>query len=247
MGNIQNNLQQEGCFVENAQTLSESANRPFFPATMKIPVVLAEPTLQVCVEADIVLEERALEIKRVLKDVILDQVKLVPTDLYYIFKLFVRGFIRKNIEYAAVDTVTGSTVCGGIRHTTVTIPFDSCTEINLFGRRLPIINVDSEQRVDFLDPATGTRPQLEKRQFKNVKWYNEQPYGELVTAQFNELDIGQDLVFENQFERSFQRLREKIVLTLTLKVLQVQQIPIPVQPPYVKAAEEGKAVQEGED
>lgn len=215
------------CSVKKAETLGECANEPFFPATMKVPVTLAEPTIQVCVEAEIVLEKRALEIKRVLKDVILEQGKLVPTSNPFVFKLFVAGFIRKNIEYASIDRVSSSSVCGDIRHTTVHVPFDCCTEI-AFPKSGPIPEIfpDFQQSASFLD-RSGMRTQQEKRLFGNTKFFNEQPFVELVSVEFNELDLGEDLSKINHFERSFQRLREKIVMNLQLKVLQVQQVPIP--------------------
>ena len=89
-------------------TLSQSVT-----PTIKTPVVLAEPTLQIVVEADIPLSPAATEIKRVVKNVFLDQVKLVPvafapidgSDFFNVTrgKLFVSGHIRKNIEYATAD------------------------------------------------------------------------------------------------------------------------------------------------
>ena len=45
---------------------------------IKVPVVLAERTIQIVVESDIPLNPAATEIKRVKKHVFLDQVKLVP-------------------------------------------------------------------------------------------------------------------------------------------------------------------------
>ena len=45
---------------------------------IKVPVVLAERTIQIVVESDIPLNPPATEIKRVKKHVFLDQVKLVP-------------------------------------------------------------------------------------------------------------------------------------------------------------------------
>ncbi|WP_443093742.1 DUF7852 domain-containing protein, partial [Lysinibacillus fusiformis] len=81
---------------------------PVTAPTIKIPVVLAEPTLQIVVESDITLTPAATEIKRVKKHVFLNQVKLVPvnfariagTDYFRVTraKLFVAGHIRKNIE-----------------------------------------------------------------------------------------------------------------------------------------------------
>jgi len=54
------------------------AATPVTAPTIKIPVVLAEPTLQIVVESDITLSPAATEIKRVKKNVFLNQVKLVP-------------------------------------------------------------------------------------------------------------------------------------------------------------------------
>ncbi|MEW9503369.1 Uracil permease, partial [Jeotgalibacillus marinus] len=81
---------------------------------IKVPVVLVEPKIQIVVEADIPLDPPAFEIKRVGKDVFLTQCKLVPVEFVEACggsgdrhvtkaKLFVGGFIRKNIEYAAKD------------------------------------------------------------------------------------------------------------------------------------------------
>ena len=50
--------------------------------------------------------------------------------------------------------------------------------------------------------------------------YNEQPFGELVAANFFELDFSPKGV---DHYGTFNTLREKIVLDLTVKVLQVQQ------------------------
>lgn len=218
------------CSVQNPRTVGECANEPFFPQNIKVPIVLAEPTVQVCVEADIILEEAALEIKRVLKDVFLEQCQLVPTSAARQFKLFIGGTIRKNIEYSTIDTVNGTSVCGDIRHTTVHVPWECCTEITFpVGARLPILVADEEQRFEFLDKK-GKQPQIEKRLFRNFKFFNEQPFCELVQVFFHELDFGRDLMRVNEFENSFQRLREKIVMNLTLKVLQVQQVASPSLP-----------------
>ncbi len=57
--------------------------------------------------------------------------------------------------------------------------------------------------------------------FGNTVFYNEQPYCELVSAQFFELDFSP---CPTELNEPFDTLREKIVLDLTLKVLQVQQV-----------------------
>ena len=64
---------------------------------------------------------------------------------------------------------------------------------------------------------------LDKFFFQNLVKYNEQPYGELVAANFFELDFSPQGV---NHHGTFNTLREKIVLDLTVKVLQVQQLDI---------------------
>ena len=64
---------------------------------------------------------------------------------------------------------------------------------------------------------------MDKYFFQNLVKYNEQPYGELVAANFFELDFSPDGVNDKE---TFNTLREKIVLDLTVKVLQVQQLEI---------------------
>jgi hypothetical protein len=62
---------------------------------------------------------------------------------------------------------------------------------------------------------------LDKAFFQNLVKYNEQPFGELVAANFFELDFSPVMATP---EGTFSTLREKIVLDLTVKVLQIQQL-----------------------
>ena len=72
-----------------------------------------------------------------------------------------------------------------------------------------------------MNEKNGLVPRLDKFFFQNQVNYNEQPFGELIRAEFFELDFSPVKVGPQQ---AFKTLREKIVLDLTLKVLQVQQI-----------------------
>ena len=108
---------QENCEVQSIQQVpladenTDIVGGQNVATRIKVPVVLAERTIQIVVESDIPLNPPATEIKRVKKHVFLDQVKLVPvkfaridnTDFFRVTraKLFVSGHIRKNIEYAS--------------------------------------------------------------------------------------------------------------------------------------------------
>jgi len=201
---------------------------PVTTPTIKVPVVLAEPTLQIVVESDITLSPAATEIKRVKKNVFLNQVKLVPvsfariggTDFFRVTraKLFVAGHIRKNIEYA-------SSACNGaLRDRIADVPFSGFTDL-IFpqtpGGATPILGISEFAEANFLNERTQMDARLDKAFFQNLVKYNEQPFGELVAANFFELDFSPIMAAP---EQAFSTLREKIVLELTVKVLQVQQI-----------------------
>jgi hypothetical protein len=123
----------------------------------KIPVVLSELVIQIDVEACIELEHPAFEIKRIKKDVILTQAKLLPyasffnpeTGEFNGGKLFLKGYIRKNIEYATAECKakgedscccdTGKVIAGDIKHTTAYVPFHCVTEVEYNTNARPIV------------------------------------------------------------------------------------------------------------
>ncbi|MEC3147782.1 DUF7852 domain-containing protein, partial [Bacillus thuringiensis] len=125
-------------------------------------------------------------------------------------------YIRKNIEYASED-------CNGTLYDRVAnvnfTGFADLTEGNFL--TLPLIAASSDAASHFINPKNGDLPRLDKYFFENAVFYNEQPYCELISANFYELDFTPGPTALNE---SFDTLREKIVLDLTLKVLQVQQV-----------------------
>ncbi|MEW9502987.1 CsxC family protein [Jeotgalibacillus marinus] len=226
------------CPVES-MTQPSLTSEPITPSPspvwfIKVPVVLVEPKIQIVVEADIPLDPPAFEIKRVLKDVFLTQCKLVPVEFGAVLgspdrfvtkaKLFVGGFIRKNIEYATKD-------CKGVIQDRIAdVPFSGFTEIGAEGSEstttflnFPILNGSSASSSRFINPKDGITPRQDKYFFENSVFYNEQPYGELVSADFFEIDFSP---CPTDVHETFDTLREKIVVDLTVKVLQLQQVDV---------------------
>ncbi|MDZ5610212.1 Uracil permease [Bacillus pseudomycoides] len=195
-------------------------------ARVKIPVVLAERTIQIVVEAHIDLHPAAVEIKRMLKDIFLTQCKLVPVAFQNFnktgyrevtrAKLFVKGYIRKNIEYATDD-------CNGsLQYRTANVPFSGFSDLTEDDFiTLPLIAAGSANRSQFINPKNGDLPRLDKYSFENTVFYNEQPFCELIRADFFELDFAP---CPTPINKEFDKIREKVVLDLTLKVLQMQQV-----------------------
>lgn len=195
---------------------------------IKVPAVIAEPTLQIVVESTITLATPATEIKRIKKNVFLSQVKLIPvafaridgTDYFTATraKLFVAGHVRKNIEYA------GAACSGALMDQIADVPFSGFTDLMAADFLTPpIIGVGEKAEANFLNETTQMDARLDKFFFQNLVKYNEQPYGELIAANFFELDFSPTVTTP---EGTFTTITEKLVLDLTLKVLQVQQMTI---------------------
>ncbi|KJS83546.1 MAG: hypothetical protein JM58_12405, partial [Peptococcaceae bacterium BICA1-8] len=85
----------------------------------KVPVVLAELTLQLNIDSIIDLPEPAYEIKNIKKRVKVTQCLLLQDTNV----LFIRGYVRKNIDYSTRTCSNAEGFCGDIRHCTVDVPF----------------------------------------------------------------------------------------------------------------------------
>lgn len=209
------------------------------PVVVKLPVVLAETNITIPVEATITLDQRAIEIKRIKKNVFLTQSRLIPfsqdnrpgTGI-----LFVGGFIRKNIEFATQTCQTPGTanICGDIRQCTVHVPFNFTTRIT-FLRQPIFIESTTPSELEFFtstlqgcdvcaDPVIGRNPC--DQNFSFTEFFNEKPFTELVRADITEIDIHKNPTSncQNPEEQRFTQLTEKIIVNLTLKVLQNQQV-----------------------
>lgn len=209
-----------GKVVESA-TLPECHNVPVQQkGYAKIPIVLAEFTVQIDVESKIKLEEKAVEIKRIKKNVFLTQCRLIGKT----HKLFLKGFIRKNIEYATVDSFSRSSICGDIKHTTVYVPFQCITEVCL--NPCPMIEETppSEEIIYFDEKNMGR--DMKEVDFVSEEFFNEKVFCELIKAKIFEADIADDTekLECHPVERVFRSFTEKEVVYLTLKLLQKQQV-----------------------
>lgn len=209
------------------------------PVVVKIPVVLAEVNITIPVEATINLDREALEIKRIRKNVYLTQSRIIPfsqDDQFGTGILFIAGFIRKNIEYATrtCRQMGSPNICGNIRHCTVEVPFNFTTRITFIRPPVFIPNF-APVEVEFFsgtnkscdycaDPVIGRN--VCDQGFFNTEVFNEKPFTELVRADIAEVDIHTDPLISCQLptEQLFTKLTEKIVVNLTLKVLQNQQV-----------------------
>lgn len=205
----------------------------------KIPVVLAELRLQVNINSTIELPEYAYEIKNIKKKVKVTQCLLIrDTGM-----LFIKGFVRKNIDYSTRSGSNSRSFHGDIRHFTVDVPFTCTTEVFFNGfPPAPVIDNTSREfeylmQQDLSGPNFGTKDKLQSSdttEYNQVSTeeFNELPYCELIRAEIVEFDEALNPTeFAHNYmpfeERKFKRLEEKMVLFLTLKLLQNRQVAIP--------------------
>ena len=214
---------------------------------VKVPVVLAEPTVSINVDETFTLPipaglPGALQIKTIEKRVKLTQCLLaLPSNI-----LFIKGFVRKDIQYAVVEgvgTPEMPAVVSNMRDYTIDIPIS--TQVDLTGTFLtPPIATSVNTRTDF-EFLTSTKlpngfPAKDRllagdlTQFDqtSTEYFNELPFCELVSASIIEYDEylnrTSPIPLDNTpFEEGvFTQVEEKMVVTITLKVLQKQQVTI---------------------
>ena len=205
----------------------------------RIPVVLAELRLQVNINSTIELPEYAYEIKNIKKKVKITQCILVrETGL-----LFIKGFVRKSIDYSTRTCSNYSSFHGDIRHFTVDVPFTCTTEVFFNGTGpAPVYDNTSREftyhtQQDIKGASFGTKDKLQSTdntEYNQIssEEFNQLPYCEIIRAEIVEFDealnpTGFDHKYMPFEERKFKKIEEKMVLYLTLKLLQNRQVAIP--------------------
>ena len=239
--------QQNACVEVDARNLGDCPNIPTEPVgrtdgvVVKIPVTLAELDIRFFVNARIDLPEPALEVKDIKKNLKITQCMLLqPTNV-----LFIQGFVRKNIDYSTGTCSNLDGVCGEIHHCTIDVPFECTTPVDFSVLPdLPLLNTRDEfgyLRVESLPTDRfAEKDHLMSKDFSeynqnSTEYFNMLPYCDLIASNIVEFDEfinrrrpdGVDLPFE---ERLFTQIEEKMVIQLSLRLLQEQQVRIPGAP-----------------
>jgi len=232
--------------VNKARTVPECENEPIRPVGIngplvaKIPVVIAEPRIQIDVESEIELEESAIEIKRIKKNLFVEQCKLINIGDPKKGKLFISGFVRKNIEFATADCKghEKSGISGDIRHTTVKVPFECVTRLEFVNPPIFCKSGFTTETEIFTNKIETCDPCAERilgrdfchQDFKNVECFSEKVFCELEEVKIFEEDIRKNPVplgCDFPTEQTFKKFIEKMVIFVKIKVLQNQQVNIP--------------------
>jgi hypothetical protein len=207
--------------VIESKTLTGAENYNWYGGDYKIPKVLAEFVIQIDSESKIKLNERAYEIKRIEKQVFLTQCRYIPpTD-----KVFIEGYIRKNIEYATKTCARGGAIAGTIKDTTVHVPFKAYTKVDFKGQYPRITpNLPSSVARYFSESRMGK--EIREADRSNIEIFNEPVFCELEWSAIFDADINDKGCNIDGLlnEEEFQEFTDKSVLYLCMKLLQKQQV-----------------------
>jgi hypothetical protein len=223
---------------------------PIAPAgeiIIKVPVDLAVVEITSNIVANIHFPDPVLEIKDIKKRVKIVQCRLItppaaPGQQFSgddaTFPLFIKGFVRKNIQYATpCPNEKGACVSSEIKSLTVDVPFECVTNVTLTRAvQLPRPNFKTEfdffreQKLGHGFPEKDHLLSSDLSQFhqESAQFYNEIPFCELLQSNITEWDEAIDrkpLPGNAPFEEgTFENLVEKMIVRFRIKLLQKQQV-----------------------
>ncbi|MBH0231490.1 CsxC family protein [Halobacillus yeomjeoni] len=214
---------------------------------LKVPVTLGNFKITTHLVADIHFPHPVLEIKDIKKRVVIVQCRLMTPSVGYDnggsstgpFPLFIKGYVRKNIQYASpCHNEEGECISSEMKSLTTNIPFECMATVDLSNAALlPVRNSRSE--FDFFRAQDLGAGFPEKDQYlssdlsqfhqQSTQHYNDLPFCELISSEIIEWDEATDRRFLGdgpEDEGYFQHVVEKMMLSFTVRVLQSQQVRI---------------------
>ncbi|NDI36163.1 CsxC family protein [Chengkuizengella sediminis] len=209
------------CSAKATTILSDctAQTTPAEPNMFKLDIVLGTLNCQIDIEADIKLDVPALDIKDIDKEVCVTQSEFIEVsspiaNCAITGKLFLGGYVRKNIRYASVESVTDDGVCGKIRHCTANIPFNCAIPVEGI---FPTNNHNEREAMSFHGRKLT--------QFDQSFW---QPLNAPVECEINSVNINERDLFSNRTalshgpknEGAFTQIREKMVVSLNITLTQ---------------------------
>jgi len=191
------------------------------PLVSDLSVILSRVEIQIFVEALTKLPEPVINVKSLDKKVFLNQCQLVTGTN----KLFLKGFIQENIEYANVKCIKQNEIGGMVKKITLNIPFQCTTKV-IFSIQPKVSKFSSTLNFELLDSHCNGID-------KNIKSYEHfQFLNEKVFCNINDTEVfetcsqeGIKLLEKGLVKtHTFKRMRKKIIVTLNLSLLQNQKV-----------------------
>ncbi|QHE52623.1 CsxC family protein [Pontibacillus sp. HMF3514] len=231
----------ENTSVENQIVYPDNPN-----PVIKVPVELGEFDVTTNLSAKIHFDDPVQEIKKVKHTVEIVQCSLMTNTVMggddaspYVsgeFPLFLKGFVRKNIQYETpVPGTDRDCVNSDVKSKTVRVPFTCTTMVDVTNVLRPLTNSNEEfgffRAQDlgkgFPEKDKFLSSDLSQFHFMESQYYNEFPFCELVSSNVIAWDEATDRVTTGDSpvkEGYFHNVVEKMMLRFRIKVLQKQQV-----------------------
>lgn len=193
-------------------------------AVAKIPLVLAELTVEVNLDTVIDFPEPVMGIKTVTNNLKVTQCLLLKNS----DQLFIKGLVRKNISYATKYCSSRTGFCENNHHCTVDIPFKLFTSVTFNGMEPQPAANNTAAEFEYLSKGHITGPDFSQI---STEFFNESPFCELICSRIVEFDNYINPVrsyYKTPIkEKHFKSLEEKMVMFITINILQNRLIEIP--------------------
>ena len=130
-----------------SKTIAESESENIQPAgrygplIARIPVIISQSKVHINVESSINFEDSIIDIRSQTRHIRMTHCKLLDTGNRRTGKVYLNGYIKENIEYAAVRNVKGKCIHGDMCFKVVKIPFECAAKIDYYTR--PIIKANN--------------------------------------------------------------------------------------------------------
>lgn len=129
------------------------------PAVCKLPVIISQIEIPICIETLIKFNQPAFKIIDVNKEVFLESCNFINNSN----KFFIKGFIRENITYSNINSVTDYAVSGNVKSLEIDIPFKCSTKV--YFNISPVSNNEIYCKID----STNILETMMQEELKDVK------------------------------------------------------------------------------
>lgn len=195
----------------------------FQSGVTKIPVILSQIHMKVFVESVIKFPEPVFQIKDLDRSIFLNKCELIlGTD-----KLFVKGFIQENIEYATSMTIKKNTINGEVKKSIFNIPFKCSTKV-VFNNMPKIPKSSYSLELEIINPNINKSClDIKEKSYEHFEFLNEKVLCKIDNTEIMEIDNKEEMKsLKNTLEKAqtFQKIRKKMILNLGISLLQEQKI-----------------------
>lgn len=179
---------------------------------VKLPVVISEIAININIQNTIKFTRNVINLVSVKRKVILKQCKLIAETN----KLFLNGIVIKSIEYSEEVFRGGRSSRGKIKNITINIPFKCVTRVQYINS--PKIDYKKKEETKVFKMINGDQT------FVDSYREGDEIYCELLKVNFNELNINgcNDADVRDEHIHTFRRLKQKMYMKLTVRLLQKQ-------------------------